>query len=90
MYYSKYVDYFFNLNSLDKIAAQIVNEIDFKNMYVLFISQLSNSLKIKFFDNKYFMMLHRNKSQQKKLKMISLFRVFRQIIAFIVSLKAIP
>ena len=30
MYYSKYVDYFFNLNSLDKIAAQIVNEIDFK------------------------------------------------------------
>jgi len=90
MYYRKNVDYFFNLNSLDKIAAQIVNEIDFKNMYVLFISQLSNSLKIKFFDNKYFMMLHRNKSQQKKLKMISLFRVFRQIIAFIVSLKAIP
>lgn len=38
MYYSKNVDYFFNLNSLDKIAAQIVNEFDFKNMYMLVIS----------------------------------------------------
>lgn len=54
---------------------------------MLVISQLSNSLKIKFFDNKYFMMLQK---KQKKLKMISLFRVFRQIIAFIVSREAIP